>query len=147
YAFATAASAQKLMAPADPIAAIEGEWTGVHSKSRVRVRNGTVTLVHLDPKDAHHGFNEGMVIGRLRDGGEAINNGRGYSYSSSQCLVRYTRNGADSHKMEPCGSRGASLATFVNGYHLYVSGMGFQIPRDGAAQNVSSPKPEKVKPA
>ena len=80
FAFATTASAQKLLAPADPIATIEGEWTGVYSESRVRVRNGTVTLVHVDPKDDHHGFKEGMVIGRLRDGGKSINDGRGYSF-------------------------------------------------------------------
>lgn len=146
FVFADAASAQKLLAPADPIAAIEGEWAGIRSKSRVRVRNGTVTLVQLDPKDAYHGFTEGMVIGRLRGGGETINDGRGYSFSSSQCLVLYTRNGVNSHKMEPCGARGASLATYVNAYQLYVSGMGFQIPRNGAVKGASSTKPEEAKP-
>ena len=147
FAFGSAASAQKLQAPADPIAAIEGEWSGVRSESRVRVRDGTVTLIRLDPKDAHHGFKEGMVIGRLRDGGKTINDGRGYSYSSSQCLVRYTRNRVDSFKMEPCGERGASLATSTDSYQLYVSGMGFRIPRNGPAKGASSTPAEKVKVA
>jgi phage host-nuclease inhibitor protein Gam len=146
-AFGTAASAQKLLAPADPIAAIEGEWTGNFSKSRIRVQNGTVTLVHLDPKDAHHGFKEGMVIGRLTNGGKTINDGRGYTFSSSQCLVRYTRNRVDSFRMEPCGERGSSLATGTTNYEFYVSGMGFRRPKDEASKSASSTKPEKVKPA
>ena len=146
-AVGAAASAQELLAPADPIAAIEGEWSGDFSKSRIRVENGKVTLVHLDPKDAHHGFKESMVIGRLRDGGKTINDGRGYSFSSSQCLVRYTRNRVDSFRMEPCGERGASLATYKNSYALYVSGMGFKIPRNGSATSAASTRPEKAKAA
>ncbi len=143
-AIGTAALAQK--APADPIGAIEGEWTGNFSKSRVQVQNGTVTLIHLDPKDAHHGFKEGMVIGRLTDGGKTINDGRGYTYSSSQCLVRYTRNRVDSFKMEPCGERGASLAAGKNTYEFYVAGMGFRRPRDGSSSSASPTKREQAKP-
>lgn len=124
--------AQDLVAPADPLKAIEGEWTGIRDENRIRVENGKVTLVYADPKTSWRKFRSGMVVGILNDGGEVINNGRGFSFTTSQCLVAYDHGKGPFFEMEPCGQRGASIATFVNEYQFYISGMGFSIPRKGA---------------
>lgn len=128
----SAALAQNLVAPADPLKAIEGEWTGLRDENRIRVENGKVTLIHADPKKSWQKFQSGMVVGHLNDGGKSINGGRGHTFSTSQCLVAYDHGHGPQFKMEPCGERGASLATFVNEYHFYISGMGFKIPKNKA---------------
>lgn len=138
WAMGTSASAQKLLAPADPVATLEGEWTGVRDESRVRVENGKVTLIHLDPDKAWTKYKPGLLIAVLNNGGKTRNEGRSYIFSSSQCLIVHTNNGNPRFEMEPCGENSATLTAFVNEYQLHLSGLAFRIPRDGFGKSGQS---------
>lgn len=139
-----AISAQSLLAPSDPLSAIEGEWPGIYDDNRIRVANGKVTLIQVDPESSH-GFKPNMVIALLNDGGKTSNKGRSYVFSSSKCLQRFTNGRGDRYEMLPCGERGATLQTYASSYQFYVSGLGFTIPRKASA-NSATPSPKASSP-
>jgi hypothetical protein len=139
---ATAASAQDLSVPADPVAAIEGDWQGIWDDWAVNIHNGTVTLTKADP-DNYNWIPVGTVIGVLNNGGERVE--RGFHFSTSTCL-NHERDSAPSRwQMIPCGGAGAGLSVYADDYELHVSGLSFRRSKSASGRQsaVTAEEPKK----
>ena len=62
----TATLAQDLSVPADPVAAIEGDWNGIWEEWSATVTNGRVVLTKGDPK-TYSWLPVGTVLGVLNN--------------------------------------------------------------------------------
>jgi hypothetical protein len=114
----SSALAQDLSVPADPVAAIEGDWNGIWEDWSVTVTNGRVVLTKGDPK-TYSWLPVGTVLGVLNNNGKS--EPRAYRFSGSTCLDHNRDQSPSEYKIIPCGDFGAVLSVYADSYELKVS--------------------------
>ena len=137
----TPAIAQDLSVPADPVAAIEGDWNGIWEDWSVAVTNGRVVLTKGDPK-TYSWLPVGTVLGVLNNNGKS--EARLFRFSGSTCLDYPRDKSPSEYQTIPCGDFGAVLTVFADSYELKVSGISLRRPKN-ATQSIST-KVDTAKP-
>lgn len=138
---ASAAAAQDFEVPADPVAAIEGRWTGQYQSQsyEAEIRDGVVTVV----KHNANGYPRvplGTVVARLNNDGKR--EPRMFRFTGSSCYVWEWQ---QSPYWAPCLV--TTLSVYKDTYSLSVGGMSLQIPRTGAKTKASPAESSPRAPA
>jgi hypothetical protein len=107
---------QELKVPADPIAAIEGRWTGQWDDAVIEIKKGVATV--MKAPTSMPWMVPGTVVARLNSNGHA--EGRVYRYTSSTCINFGASKVASEWDYIPCGTVGAHLTTSVATYELHL---------------------------
>lgn len=136
-------AAQDLSVPADPVAAIEGDWNGIWDDWAVTVTNGRVVLTKADP-DNYNWIPVGTVLGVLNNNGKS--EPRTFRFSGSTCLDHRRDLPPSEYKVIPCGDYGAVLGAFTNSYELHVSGISLRRPRNASSKSTAAETSRKTKP-
>jgi hypothetical protein len=130
----TATQAQDLSVPADPVAAIEGDWNGIWEEWSVTVTNGRVVLTKGDPK-TYSWLPVGTVLGVLNNNGKS--EPRAFRFSASTCLDHQRDQSPSEYKTIPCGDFGAVLSVYADSYELKVSGISLRRPKNAVTKGQS----------
>jgi hypothetical protein len=146
----SSALAQDLSVPADPVAAIEGDWNGIWEDWSVTVTNGRVVLTKSDPK-TYSWLPVGTVLGVLNNNGKS--EPRAYRFSGSTCLDHNRDQSPSEYQIISCGDFGAVLSVYADSYELKVSGISLRRPKNASRSKASdrhvsadSQKPTVEKP-
>src|SRR5262245_35718483 len=120
------AVSQDLSVPADPVAAIEGDWSGIWDEWSVTVTNGSVVLTKGDT-DTYTYLPVGTVLGVLNNNGKS--EPRAFRFSGSTCIEHQRDQSPSDYRTIPCGDYNAVLSVYANEYQLSVSGISLHRPR------------------
>jgi len=131
----SSALAQDLSVPADPVAAIEGDWNGIWEDWSVTVTNGRVVLTKSDPK-TYSWLPVGTVLGVLNNNGKS--EPRAYRFSGSTCLDHNRDQSPSDYKIIPCGDFGAVLSVYADSYELKVSGISLRRSKNASRSKASN---------
>lgn len=130
----SSAWAQDLSVPADPVAAIEGDWNGIWHEWSVNITNGRVVLTKGDPK-TYNWLPVGTVLGVLNNNGKS--EPRAFRFSGSTCLDHNRDQPSSEYKVIPCGDFSAVLSVYANDYELTVSGISLRRPKNASRSKAS----------
>lgn len=129
-----ALAAQDLSVPADPIAAIEGDWNGIWDDWAVTVTNGRVVLTKSDPTN-YAWLPVGTELGVLNNNGKT--EPRAFRFSGSTCLDHRRDQSPSEYQVIPCGDYGAVLSVFADSYELRVSGISLRRPKNASGKSAA----------